>query len=106
VLARLSTQLRSLSSQPINKVIAHQANRGIEERLFKKFSIIHIHLDELIQNITAGDYRQENHNEIRLIPLDFMSAGRNFYLIRRKSHQLSPVMKAFIKTMKNLPAAR
>jgi DNA-binding transcriptional LysR family regulator len=41
---------------------------------------------------------------MRLIPLDFMGAGRNFYLIRRKSHPLSPVMKAFIKTLKNIPA--
>ena len=43
-------------------------------------------------------------NEMKLIPLNFMGAGRNFYLVRRKSHQPSPVVKEFIKTIKNLQA--
>ena len=42
-------------------------------------------------------------NGMRLISLNFMGAGRNFYIIRRKSNQPSPVVKEFIKTIKKLP---
>jgi DNA-binding transcriptional LysR family regulator len=40
-------------------------------------------------------------NDMQVIPLDFMGLGRNFYLIRRKSFQLTPMLKEFIKTLKN-----
>jgi len=41
---------------------------------------------------------------MRLIPLDFLGAGRNFYLISRKSYRPPPLMREFIKTVKSLPA--
>jgi len=41
-------------------------------------------------------------NGMRVIPLEFMGHGRNFYLIRRKSYRPSPLMKEFIKTIKSL----
>ncbi len=37
---------------------------------------------------------------LKRIPLDFMGGGRNFYLIRRKSHKPSPLLKAFIGIVK------
>jgi len=40
---------------------------------------------------------------MRLIPLKFLGAGRNFYLIRRNSYRPSPLMREFIKTLKSLP---
>jgi DNA-binding transcriptional LysR family regulator len=43
-------------------------------------------------------------HEMKLIPLDFMGAGRSFYLIRRKSQPPSQLVKEFVKTLKNLPA--
>jgi DNA-binding transcriptional LysR family regulator len=43
-------------------------------------------------------------SEMRLIPLDFLGIGRNFYLVRRKSNRPSPLMKEFIRTVKSLPA--
>ncbi len=41
---------------------------------------------------------------MKLIPLDFMGAGRSFYLMRKKSQQASQLVKEFIKTLKNPPA--
>lgn len=40
-------------------------------------------------------------NGMKLIPLNFMGPGRNFYIVRRKSQQLGPVAKAFVKTVKS-----
>lgn len=40
-------------------------------------------------------------NGMKLIPLNFMGTGRKFYLVRRKSHQLSHVAKEFIKIVRN-----
>ncbi len=41
---------------------------------------------------------------MKLVPLDFMGGGRNFYLIRRKSQPPSPVVKEFVRTIKRLSA--
>ncbi|MDR0355639.1 MAG: LysR family transcriptional regulator [Deltaproteobacteria bacterium] len=38
--------------------------------------------------------------DLKIIPLDFLGLGRYFYLITRKHHKLSPLAKAFIKTVK------
>lgn len=43
-------------------------------------------------------------NGMRLLQLDFMAPGRNFYLIRRKTHQSSPALREFVKIVKTLPA--
>jgi|GEM_PF-4244942 len=41
---------------------------------------------------------------MRLLRLDFMAPGRNFYLIRRKTQQSSPALRAFVKIVKTLPS--
>lgn len=40
---------------------------------------------------------------MRLLRLNFMGPGRNFYLIRRKPGQSSPALREFVKIIKNLP---
>lgn len=37
---------------------------------------------------------------MKLMPLKFMGGGRNFYLIRRKAHKPSPLLKALINIIK------
>lgn len=43
---------------------------------------------------------------MKLIRLEFMALGRNFYLIRRRPGQSSPVLREFVKIIKALPTSQ